>query len=175
MAEALWINEDEPIRGSFGTKGYTFYKGARGVLGTPPEASLRLIAVKGEEMVEISSVPELRGFVEISAPDEALEYVRLFTSIETHYLFPDVQYLEPRAARDDPGLGEFTAEYAQRMNLAPASSDPADDHFVVKRNLVDRAGELFRSTEQVGGDGAYLLVTRTTIDKDSPIVYPIYE
>jgi hypothetical protein len=175
MSEQIWFLEDKAIRVSFDTKGYAFYKGGRGILGTPVEAYLRLIAVKGGEKMEIPSVSDLKGRVVIRSPEEALEFVRLFTSIETHYLFPDIPYVEPAVAEHVPCLGEYTEEYKERMNLEPARSRREGNDFVIERNLVDRGGKLFRVTERVGRDGNYSFMKTVLIDEHSPIMYPIYQ
>ena len=175
MADEIWLLEDEPITVSFDTKGYAFYKGARGLLGTPVERFLRLVAVKGPEKVELPRVADLRGRVGLASPDQALEFVRLFTSPETHYLFPESQVIEPRAARGDPGPGEYPEEYGERLQLEPARARAEGETFVVERNLVDRAGTLLRATERVGQDGAYALERTTTIDAGSPVTFPLYE
>ncbi len=49
MEQAIWIMEEAPLLVAFDTKGATFYKGCRGILGSPAEAFLKLIAVQGEE------------------------------------------------------------------------------------------------------------------------------
>lgn len=175
MADELWIDGNQLIPVTFDTKGYKFYKGARGPLGTPVQAFLRLVAVKGEDKVEISSVEDLRQFVTINSPEQALEFVRLFTSIDKHYLFPAINYIEPRRARGQPGVGELTAEDEKRLNLEPPKVRAEDDTFIVERNLLERSGKLFRATESVGKDGTYALVAETIIDKHAPVIYPIYE
>jgi hypothetical protein len=175
MTEKIWVLEDEPIRVSFNTKGYAFYKGGRGILGSPMEAHLRLIAVRGRDQVEIPGASHLKGRVAIESTEEALEFVRLFTSKGTHYLFPDGQYIEPALAENAPGLGEFTKEYAQRMKLEPVRSRRKGDGFEIERSLVDRAGTLLRATERVGKDGDYSLMKAVIIDESSPVSFPFYE
>jgi hypothetical protein len=175
MADEIWILESEPIQVSFDTKGYMFYKGGRGILGSPIESYLRLVAVKGEDKIEILIVSDLKERVVIKSPDEALEFVRLFTSIETHFLFKDIHSIEPRVADDAPGIGEYTEEYERRMGLEPVRSSVEGDSFVIERNLVDNERKLFRAIERVGQDGAYSLETTRTIDAESPIIYPIYQ
>jgi hypothetical protein len=75
VAEEIWILKDQPIRVTFDTKGATFFKGGRGVLGLPIENHLRLIAVKDHDKVEIPTVSDLKGRVVINSSDEALEFV----------------------------------------------------------------------------------------------------
>ncbi len=175
MTEEIWILEDEPIHVSFNTNGYSFYKGGRGLLGRPVEAYLRLIAVKGMGKIEISNFSDLKGRVAIKSPYDALEFVRLFTSIETHYLFPEIHYIEPAVAVDTPGPGEYTEEYGVLMNLEKATARRENDYFVIERNLLDKTGKLFRVIEHVGRDGAYSLIKKTIIVEVALISYPIYQ
>lgn len=175
MAEPIWFLKDKLIRVSFDTQGYAFYEGGRGILGTPIEASLVLIAVKGDEKIEILRIADLKGRVVINSPRDALEFVRLFTSNKTHSLFPDVPYIEPSEAEDPPGTGEYTKEYAEHIKLEPATSKPEGNGFIVERNLLDSTGKLFRATESVGRDGDYALLRTMTIDEHSPAIYPLYE
>jgi hypothetical protein len=175
MENEFWILEGEPIRVSFNTKGVKFYKGGTGILGSPIQAQLRLIGTDGTKKFQISSVRDLEGRVVIGSPEEALEFVRLFSSIGTHYLFPDIQYIEPTLADNAPGPGEYTEEYKQRMNLEPPRYRQEGDVYVIERNLLDRAGKLFRATERVGRDGGYLLLKTLTIDEHSPVTYPTYQ
>lgn len=173
--EDIWILEKEPIRVSFSTKGYDFYKGGRGLAGFPVKSYLRLIAVKGKNKAEISGVPDLKRYVSIEKPNEALEFVRLFTSIETHYLFPEIHYIEPAVAVDTPRPGEYTEEYGVLMNLEKATARREKDYFVIERNLLDKTGKLFRAIEHVGRDGAYSLIKKTIIVEVALISYPIYQ
>lgn len=175
MKNEFWILEGEPIQVSFNTKGVKFYKGGTGILGSPMEAQLRLIGTDGTKKFQISGVRDLEGRVVIGSPEEALEFVRLFSSIETHYLFPDIQYIEPTLANNAPDPGEYTKEYKQRMNLQSPRYKQEGDGFVIERNLVDRAGKLFRATEHVGRDGAYSLLKALIIDEHSPVTYPTYQ
>ncbi|HEX3250327.1 MAG TPA: hypothetical protein VHS05_12930 [Pyrinomonadaceae bacterium] len=165
MADDIWILEDQPVRVTFDTKGATFYKGGRGVLGLPIENHLRLIAVKDHDKVEVPTVSDLKGRVVITSKEEALEFVRLFTSRATHYLFPDNQYLEP------------TTEDQQQKNLAlkPVTSEEENGAFVIERNLVSREGKLVRATERVTPDGEYSVVSTEVINEQSPIPFPIYQ
>lgn len=165
MADDIWILKDQPIRVSFDTKGATFYKGVRGVLGVPMENFLRLISVKDDEKVEVPTVSDLKGRVVIANPEEALEFVRLFTSPSTHYLFPDSDYIEP------------TVETQQEHNLTLASvtARAEQGEFVIERNLVSRDGKLVRAIERVTGDGDYSLEGTAIIDEHSPISYPLYQ
>jgi hypothetical protein len=173
--EEIWILENEEIPVSFNTKGFKFHKGGQGVVGEPEEAYLRLVAVKGEDKIEIRNPSDLRDRVVITSPEEALEFVRLFTGIRTHFLFPDNRYLEASEARNGPGLAEYSKEYGKRLNLQPARVRQQGDDFLIERNLLDKSGMLFRAIERVTRDGDYAVLTTTVIDERSPVIYPLYQ
>jgi len=175
MAEALWVLEDKPIPVSFKTQGYSFYKGGSGVLGSPMEAYLRLVAVKGNQKSEIQKPSDLAGKVVIDSPGQALEFVRLFTSPATEYLFPRIKLVEPFLAPNDGGGVEYTDEYRLRVNIKGPTARQEDEFFVIERPLLDGSGTLFQAVERVGRDGAYSLIQTTVLDPRSPIRYPLYE
>ena len=175
MSQDLWILDDEPIEVSFDTKGYSWFKATSGGLGDPSEAFLRLIAVKQDEQIVIQTIPDLAGRVIIRSPEEALEFVRLFTSVATHYLFPDSQYLEAREADNGPGAGEYSKTYGEEMNLKPPVARHEGDVFLLDRTLVNRKGKLLRGKEQVSRDGGYELLEAVVIDERTPVIYPLYQ
>ena len=175
MANRLWVLDDKPIQVSFDTKGYSFYEGGTGILGSPVEAHLRLVAARGDQKIEIPSASDLKGRVVIRSPEEALEFVRLLTSPGTHYLFPDIDYVEPAEADGAPAPWAYTEDYARRMNLEPPRVRREGADFIIERNLVDREGGLFRATERVDSDGGYSLIKRVSIDEHSPVAYPLFQ
>jgi len=165
MADDIWILGDQVIRVSFDTKGYTFYKGGKGIPGEPMEKYSQLVAVKGDDKVLIPTIPDLKGRVAIKSAEEALDFVRLFTAPETHYLFHDSRYIEP------------TAEEQRDMNLAlkPVTYKETNGSFAIERNLVSRDGKLVRATERVTAEGDYSLEATEVVDEHSPIPYPLYQ
>lgn len=175
MDEEIWILDDELIETSFDTSGYTFYKGGTGVLGTPAEAFLRLVAVKGDERLIVETIEALSGYVTIRTPDEALEFGRLFTSVDTHYLFPEVSYVEPVYVEGDPGVAEYSDDYADQMRLPAARVSEQSGVFVVERALLSKTQRLVHATETIAPDGTYELHDVTTLDEHAPIQYPVYE
>jgi hypothetical protein len=175
MTEERWNLWDEPLRLSFDTHGYSFRKANRGVITTPAEASLVLVATKDEEQVAIRTVADLQGKVTIETPEQALELVRLFTGADTHYLFRDSRHVEPRPATHVPGLAEYSPDYARRVSLQPPRVRKEGDDFVIERYLLDRHRKLYRVTERVGSKGSYALESMQIVDEQSPIVYPVYE
>jgi hypothetical protein len=175
MAELVWFDEDHRIEVPFETDGYELYRGGRGLLGTPPEASWRLVGVRSGR-AEVLDVPDLEGRVTIRSPADALAFVRLFTSLDTHFLFPGVGYVESRpAAGERRGPGEYTPDYASRVALSAPRFADRGDSFLVERNLLLADGPLVRSRELVGRDGSYRLEHVTPVDDHPPIVYPAYE
>lgn len=173
--EPIWLQEDQPVHVTFNTGGYTLYRGTKGILGTPPEAYLRLFAVQGEGKREISSPAALQGMVSIESSAQALDFVRLFTSLDTHFLFPSLGLVEPRLASGAPGPGEYTGEYARQAGLSPASVRAEGDSFIVEQNLLERSGALYRVASRVGRDGSYAELSRRALDTHSPISYPIFQ
>jgi|GEM_PF-5830869 len=175
MADDIWILEDQAIRVSFDTKGYTFFKGGKGMLNTPIERHLQLVAVKGDDKVVIPTIPDLKGRVVIKSPEEALEFVRLFTAPETHYLFHDSRYIEPHLVSATPSIVEYSDDYQKRMNLQPVETGREDGAFTIHRNLVSPPRRLIRASERVDEDGGYSIVETEVIDEHSPVAYPIYQ
>jgi hypothetical protein len=175
MPDDLRIFTDRAIPVSFDTGGYRFCRGGRGILHTPVEANLHLVYVKGREKILLLRVSDLEGRVRIDTPGQALEFVRLFSAPDTHYLFPDYPYMEPRKGGEQTGPGEYTPSYAAKMNLAEPAAGREEGAFIVERNLLDRQNRLFRSRERVGPDGHYALDHVQIIDARSPISYPLYQ
>jgi hypothetical protein len=175
MADDIWIFQDQPIPVSFDTRGSSFYRGGRGILHTPVETNLRLTYVKGGEKTLLLRVSDLEGKVCLDTPGQALEFVRLFSAIDTHYLFPDYPYMEPREGEDQTGPGEYAPSYTAKVNLAAPGARREGEAFIVERNLLDRQNRLFRSRERVDPDGHYTLEDVQIIDGRSPIAYPLYQ
>jgi len=173
--QEVWIDESRPLRVSFDTHGWRFHPGARGIVGTPAEAFLRLVAVRGDTREVVEGVAGLRGRVALSTPEQALELVRLFTLPATHYLFPDSRRVEPAPADGAPGPARYTADYAAKVGIRPASARREGDGFVVERALLEAGGALVHARERVAADGAYALEEARTLDPRSPIVFPAYE
>jgi hypothetical protein len=171
----IWILQDQKISVSFDTRGYTFYRGGQGILGDPVEAYLRLVGVKGEEKVLLPQVSDLQGRVRLRTPEQALEFLRLFSAINTHYLFPDYSYLEPQEDGEEPSPGEYAPAYAAHANLARPVARQQDGDFIVERNLLDRQNRLLRSRELVDPDGHYAMENTQIIDARAPISYPLYQ
>ena len=175
MPGELWVLKDEAIRVSFKTDGYSLHKGGTGSLGLPVEAFLRLVAVKGNEMIAIQKPSDLAGKVVIENPSQALEFVRLFTSIATEYLFPEIDHLEAVLTPNGEAAGEYTEEYRRRVDLKVAAAWQEDEFFLIERPLLSRSGTLFEALERVGRDGTYVVLRTKVKDAHSPIRYPLYQ
>lgn len=172
----IWIKDDEPISVSFDTKGYRLFKGCRGILGSPSEAFLCLVMVKEDKKILLQRTSELKGHVLIRTKEEALGFVRLFTSLNTHYLFSDSNYIEPSSSDDDnAGIGVYSKIYEKKMKLNPVRTQVEGSNYVIERNLADQTGKLIRVTERVGSDGSYRIEHEELIDANSPVIYPVYE
>lgn len=167
---------DEPIAVQFDTSGYEFYEGAAGPIGVPEEAFLQLVAVRGDERLLVDDMETLESLVEIHSAEEALDYVRLLTAPETHYLFPFIRYVEPMEAdRGEPGPGEFSADSPHVAELKDAEASRQGADFIIERNLVTEDHELVEVTERVSPQGEYTILEEVEVDARAPVRYPAYE
>ena len=175
MEQDIWILEGAQVPVTFDTKGYVLYKGCTGVVGLPMEAYLRLVLVKGEAKIELANASKLKGRVIIKNSEEALEFARLITSIDTHYLFPDIDYIEPQEGNNAEIIGTYSKEYGKRLGLRPTNASSEGAVYRIERNLVDKSQRLYRTTESVGKDGAYSITKLDLIDEKSPVIFPVYQ
>ena len=84
----------------------------------PVEPSLRLIVLSETERKVVNWPTELRGMVQIHTPEQALEFVRLFSSFETYYRFPEFRYLEVSPSADAPDTTVRRARQAATMRAS---------------------------------------------------------
>jgi hypothetical protein len=137
-AKTIWIDEKSPIKVSFDTKGHQFFKGTDGELGTPAEAFLKLVAVKGDEKTILPATQSLKGYVVLKTPSDALEFVRLFTNLDTQYLFKDADWIEVKNGGTDivegeRGFGEMLNFEYQKFALFGPKVEAAGGGFVIER------------------------------------------
>lgn len=178
----IWL--DEPINVSFNTNGYTFYKGTTGLLGCPVESFLELIAVKADTAVEeriiLPRTTSLEGYVTISTPSEALEFVRLFTDLETHFLFEDSRYIEIHYSDTDILRGNLSQDRLlnsdfEEFGLFEAITREENNVFIVERCLLDSDRTIIHSRETVSPNGQYTITIVNTIASNTNLSFPIYE
>jgi hypothetical protein len=55
----------------------------------PPQISERVVLIRGDEMRRVNGPNDLKGCANIETPEEAIEYLRFFSSENTAHLFED--------------------------------------------------------------------------------------
>lgn len=130
--------------------------------GHPREAFERLALVHKGEYLPVNWPPELRGSVHIRSRDDALAFVRLFSSPKTWYLFPEFGYLELSVGKSRPlvagGIDEATFK---SLGLSQLEIVACKDGYRIRRPVVKvfRFGAMAAATidETVLEDGTYYL------------------
>lgn len=161
-----WHELEPEVKISFLQSGYKLIKAYDGKRGEPAEAYLKLFAVKDNEKRAINTSQGLQGVVQIKSKEDALSFVRLFTSVDTHYLFRDLNIIE--ATRSDANNGErFGSVWPYwfgskgERKLQPVSIKQEGSDFLIQRNIITypnsatRKSKIYRSLERVSSDGKY--------------------
>lgn len=177
----IWISEkDGPIKVAFDTNGYVFYKGTDGIMGSPVQAFFKLVAVKGDKKIILPKTTSFKSYASLNKPEEALAFVRLFTNLDTHYLFKDSDWIEVFNGKTDilggemyPG-GVFKNDWEKFGLFEPKITTTADG-FLIERCLLNSKKEIFHSEERVGIDGEYSMKIKSIIQKNSEAPFPWYE
>jgi len=146
--------------------GYSLYRGCDG--GVPREAFLKLVLVRDGGMRVIHSLGDLHGYVRIKNAEEALEFVRLRTNVDTGYLFKSEAYYEITEAKQaSPGFCEIDAADFVRLRVQTPQVTHCADGFKIVRFVVDEDKNLFRARETVQRNGLH------HIDFDRAAEHPI--
>lgn len=177
VSDFIWVDEKSPVRRDFFVSGWSFYKGCKGVLGTPDEAFLKLVAVRGNLKRILPTRESLKGYVRFSDwgdGESVLAYVRLFTALDTHYLFENNNFIEVRKASGSPSWGELVPATYEKLKLHEPTVYQTGPGYGVIRYLVDAEHMIYRANEIVKKDGDYRIATEV-IAKNVEILYPIYE
>lgn len=175
--DEIKIFDKTPVKVSFETNGYVFFKGFKGPFGKPPEAFLKLIAVKDNKKIMLEKTSSLKGYVKIKNDEEALEFVRLFTGINSHYLFDDVNYIEVFEKNENKNtyVGLIESENYKKLNLFKPVIIKDKNGFIIERCLYNTKREIFHGIEKIGFDGEYTITVKKIIAKDYSLQYPYYE
>ena len=134
-----WVEADDtkPIPLSSLVNGWKLYEGGGVMFGLPAEAFAKLVAVKGDERRILYRTTSLAGYVRIRTEEQALELVRLFTNLETHYLFEDFSETEVKLAHGKPELSELAEAEYRRLKITEPSVRRDGNWFVITRYLAD--------------------------------------
>lgn len=167
------------IKVPFDTNGYVFYQGRKGEGGFPFQAFAKLVAVKGNEKIILPKTTSLKGYVSIKSLEGALAFVRLFTSVDTDYLFEDSPGIEATSKADASGgkigYGQVPQNEWERLKLFEPKIRAVDGSFLVERCLLNYNHEIFHSEEKVSTEGEYSISKKETLQKNSKIQLPYYE
>jgi hypothetical protein len=136
--EPLTLFEKRAIDVPFDIGPYRLIPGCAGELGEPIEAFLELYAVSASHTRRIATPNDLAAITEaVHSEDEALAFVRLFTSPQTHYLFEKRRVLIDVVVADEAaGFGVVRRVVAQRLGLPAGHVTRSVTGFDIQRCLV---------------------------------------
>lgn len=183
-AENLPIWLDKEVTVSFETNGYKFYSGYYGEMGDPAEAFLKLIAVKDDQKIILQSTTSLKGYVSIKNEEEALEFVRLFTNPETHYLFEDSDWIEIMHSNTDILGGELLpgmllkSDFEKLGMFEPQVTriKKKTDVFIIKRCVLNSKNKILTTREVVWANGDYSSeIISKSENTSNGLWFPFYE
>src|SRR6266852_2779104 len=122
--------------------GYELFRGGYG-LGLEPTVINYLVAVHDNKRRLLARPEALRGYLEVRDSAQALEFARLFTGLNTYYLFrdanPDNIYIEVTAAVGKSSYGEMPREMFTKLGLKPPFVVSDASHFYITRYLLSTA------------------------------------
>jgi hypothetical protein len=162
------------LRTSFTTGPWTLSTGTRGELGLPIEAFLRLYARKDDATVCLRRPTDFRKLdgIRIDTVEDALAFVRLFTSPRTFYLFetPCAIDIDQQSDEECQGYGVLSPDVYCSLELAAPVVVQGPGHFTIARYVLSAARkgsayEVMRLDEWVGADGGYRELNRTIIGR----------
>lgn len=136
------------------------------LVGTVDASGRPSVTLVGSGRAPTSEIRTLRGKVRIVAPEQALEYVRLFSSLDTHYLFRS----DVVEASEGFGFAKVPPYLCGRLNLKAPRVRRIGQRFEIERLLAVYPArymdppKLIRSLEYVDEDGAYLRLEGMTYD-----------
>lgn len=183
--EPVTLFETREILVPFDIGDYRLIPGCAGDLGEPVEAFLMLYAVTAASTTHIAGPTDLSAITRaVRSEEEALAFVRLFTSPRSHFLFDKQQAILDLvvAGSDTRRPGEVSGEVARRLSLPAVRCVQAAGAFEIERclvraqNAVTARTVLLRS-ERVFTDGGYVLASERVLGSLSPdeVAMPLYE
>lgn|SRR5579863_974105 len=139
----------------------------------PIRSEAVFLACKGNRTLVVS--PEnLYGKVRIQSAEQALEYVRLFTTPRTYRYFDlggMVEVVEgdpgPQADFNVVGKDIFAAKLVKARAWVTTTWQGQKPEFIVQRTVVFLDQSVCEVTEQVGVDGGYYLANKRVIFSDA--------
>ncbi len=170
----------KPLKVRFRVKGnLTIDIPPNGLIGYPIEGFLKLFLKQAKHSKQITRLPQLKGEVEISSPEAALDFVRLRTSKQTWYLMQDFPKerawaeVLPTGDRESSGyFGECTPTVFTKLSLTKTESRTIPGGFLVRRNIIHDNNkfpitDIFAIEEKVAPDGGYTVLSARCISTKS--------
>lgn len=183
MSDSVTLLHDSEVQLGIPLSGYRLFPGFRGEVGLPTKAFLRLFAVGGDDVIEVTP-DRLSALVErIETEDEAWRFLRLFTSRETHHLFRTNGYVIDLLV-DPSRPGGVTKAVAERIGYLEPELRREGTTFFVRRDLVSvdaarpsASPAIVRRRESLSQDGEYRVLDEQEIARLTPgtVNLPYYE
>lgn len=175
-ASLIYENPKEPVLLSSLKPGCGLFKGRYGLVNDARLPLTNLVLIRHDDKRLISRAGGLHGSVAIGSADQALEFVRLFTGLNTYAYFrgltPDQSYIEVRPTGGKPGIGELAADRAKRLGIAGPVVTNDESNYYVTRYVMTMAQNLYRIKERVRFDGEYEVTEKTLIIPKMDILLP---
>lgn len=135
-------------------------------IGLPWEANkLRLILIRGEGRRVVCWPGDLEDHVTIQSPEDALLFVRLFSSTDTWYRFPQYGYIEieTSARTSESGLVTVPQRELESFSLPKPEAVRTEDGYRIMRSVArpTPGGDVVLEVvdETVGTNGAYAVIS----------------
>ncbi len=184
-----FLVKKDVVKVSFPLKeNFILLKGMRGNSGGLPLEHFQHLYIynyKTKEKKEIELLNDLKNFVKINDKSQALSFVRLLTSPETHYLFKKFNKIEVFRKGDikEALIGIISDELFKKLKLKELEIKSEDNKYIIERNLItypqeNKGRRLIRVIEEVKSNGEYVILDSKEITKGeilNDIFLPYYE
>lgn len=155
--------DDEAVRWLSRLEGR--YEGRADAVGLPLEPFLRLRATTSDAQQAVSWPSDLQGLVRIASEEQAIEFVRLFTSVDTWYRFPAFNYIEIIASPTERE-GQFAPLVVspsdfKALDVPTIAVTRTEGVFRIRRTLLqlgNGSAEVVIVDEHVWPNGRYALI-----------------
>jgi hypothetical protein len=138
--------------------------------GIPREADEKLIITRGDREFVVTSPSALHDCISISTKDEALEYLRFFSSLWMTHFFEQEHMEIFQSTEDQCGSGScLPTRRWKSLDLKPVAVRKKSYGFEVRRNIVRPVPNAlhvsaFQVTERVTADGEVSQVSEEAIE-----------
>lgn len=156
-------------------------RASAGPIATPSLPDLRLVLESGGRSRLICWPSDLRGAVSIYSIDDAVTFLRLFSSPGTFYHFPAYGFMGIEPGSGQPEPGKLDRQVLQNFQLPAMRVNATADGFVILRTAAQvdiRSWTVTRLVilqEHVGKDGSYsvLVLADEPLPEDAMLLLPL--